>query len=74
MTLREFVELIASELSERGFAPVLAFGARPYRSDEVMFFTPAVSRLRDVLGWLPDSEIEGNIGHTIDWFLSHDQS
>jgi len=74
MTLREFVELIASELSKRGLAPSVAFGARPYRSDEVMFFAPRVDRLSNILGWLPTGDIRVNIGRTIDWCLCHDCS
>ena len=74
LTLREFVELVANELSERGLTPSLAFGARPYRSDEVMFYVPRVERLRDFLGWLPRCDIKVNIGRTIDWFLAHDYS
>jgi nucleoside-diphosphate-sugar epimerase len=70
-TLREFVELIASELSERGLAPSLAFGARPYRSDEMMFYAPRVERLRDILGWLPSGDITVNIGRAADWFLAN---
>ena len=69
--LREFVEEIASELSDRGLAASPSFGARPYRSDEVMFYVPRVERLRDILGWLPACDIKHNIGCTIDWFLSH---
>ena len=74
ITLRRFVELIASELKERGLAASPAFGARPYRSDEVMFFTPSVLRLRETLGWLPDCDIKTNMARTVDWFLSHGPS
>jgi nucleoside-diphosphate-sugar epimerase len=74
VTLREFVELIANELSERGLAASPAFGARPYRSDEVMFYVPRVERLHGILGWLPSRDIRVNIGRTIDWYLSHDCS
>jgi nucleoside-diphosphate-sugar epimerase len=71
MTLREFVELIAHELSARGLTPSLAFGGRPYRPDEVMFYVPQVERLRDILGWLPSGDIRVSVGRTIDWFLCH---
>ena len=74
MTLRKFVELIASELSQRGLPSTLAFGGRPYRCDELMFYAPVVERLHQAIGWLPSRNIKANIGRTIDWFLSHDCS
>jgi len=74
ITLRELVELIGEELSDRGRAPRLAFGARPYRSNEVMYFAPRVDCLCRTLGWLPNGDIRLNIGRTIDWFLSNDRS
>lgn len=74
MTLREFVELAARELSESGLTPSIAFGARPHRSDELMFYVPRVERLHDILGWLPSSNITANLGRTMDWLLAHDCS
>lgn len=74
MTLREFVGLIAGELSERGLTPSLAFGARSYRSDEPMFYVPRVDRLHEILDWLPSCDVKANIGRTVDWFLSHGRS
>jgi nucleoside-diphosphate-sugar epimerase len=73
-TVREFVELVASELSDRGLTSRLAFGERPYRSDEVMYYVPRMERLHDALGWLPSSDIRADIGRTIDWFLTYDCS
>jgi nucleoside-diphosphate-sugar epimerase len=72
LTLREFVERAASELSKRGLTPRLAFGAREYRRDEAMFYVPRVERLRDALGWLPSCDIRANIGRAIDWYLAND--
>ena len=53
ITLRAFVEAVADALRGAGFTPDLRFGARPYRSDEMMSYTADISLLRTTLGWTP---------------------
>ena len=53
ITLRAFVEGVADALRVAGFTPDLRFGARPYRSDEMMDYTADISLLRTTLGWTP---------------------
>lgn len=65
VTLRAFVELLAAALRRAGFAPDLRFGARSYRSDEMMNYTADVSLLRDTLGWLPATPLEDGLARLI---------
>jgi UDP-glucose 4-epimerase len=52
-TLRDFCEMLAEIMCEAGFAPVLRFGARPYRPDEILNYTADVSLLKETLNWVP---------------------
>ena len=57
ITLRAFVEAVADALCGSGLAPDLRFGARPYRSDEMMNYTADISLLRTTLGWTPPTPL-----------------
>ena len=57
ITLRAFVEAVADALRGSGLKPDLRFGARPYRSDEMMNYTAGISLLRDTLGWAPSTPL-----------------
>jgi nucleoside-diphosphate-sugar epimerase len=57
ITLRAFVETVADVLRAAGFTPDLRFGARPYRSDEMMNYTADISLLRQTLGWAPSTAL-----------------
>ena len=57
ITLRAFVEAVADVLRRAGFTPDLRFGARPYRSDEMMNYTADISLLRSTLGWTPPTPL-----------------
>ena len=57
ITLRTFIEAVAETLRGAGCAPDLRFGARPYRSDEMMNYTADISLLRDSLGWKPPTAL-----------------
>ena len=57
ITLRAFVEAVGEGLRGTGFTPDLRFGARPYRSDEMMDYTADISLLRATLGWVPSTPL-----------------
>ncbi len=57
ITLRAFVEAVADALRGIGLTPDLRFGARPYRSDEMMDYTADISLLRATLGWVPSTPL-----------------
>ena len=57
ITLRAFVEAVAQALRGTGLAPDLRFGARPYRSDEMMNYVPDIALLRTTLGWTPPTPL-----------------
>ena len=74
ITLRKFVELVGSEMAQRGFAPDLRFGARPYRTDEMMTYTADIGALTECLTWSPETTLEKGIGLTVDAMLAADPS
>lgn len=57
VTLRAFVEALAEALRRTGLTPELRFGARDYRSDEMMDYTADISLLRATLGWVPPTSL-----------------
>ena len=65
ITLRAFVETVAEALRGAGFAPDLRFGARPYRSDEMMNYTADISLLRATLGWIPSTPLAAGLGRML---------
>lgn len=57
ITLRSFLETLDQCLAERGLTPDLRFGARPYRSDELMTYTADIARLCKALAWTPSTTL-----------------
>ncbi len=55
--LRAFVETLSEVLRNRGLKPDLRFGAKPYRSDELMHYTANVDLLRETLRWVPSTPL-----------------
>jgi len=71
--LREFVALIAAEMSRRGYNPDLRFGELPYRDDEQMFYAPDVALCRRELNWLPSDDIPRLISEAVNEFCEGEQ-
>jgi nucleoside-diphosphate-sugar epimerase len=65
ITLRAFVEALAEALRAIGLEPDLQFGARPYRSDEMMDYTADVSLLRVTLDWVPSTPLAVGLGRLL---------
>ncbi len=65
ITLRTFIEAVADALRGAGFAPDLRFGARPYRSDEMMDYTAEISLLRETLGWTPATPLSAGLARML---------
>jgi UDP-glucose 4-epimerase len=65
ITLRAFLELLGRLLLEHGMTVDLRFGARPYRSDELMNYTADIKKLRKELGWTPQTSLEDGLSETI---------
>ena len=59
------MEAVAEALRGAGFAPDLRFGARPYRSDEMMNYTADISLLRATLGWIPSTPLAAGLGRML---------
>jgi nucleoside-diphosphate-sugar epimerase len=51
VTLREFVQVLADQLAAHGLCPVLKFGAKPYRSNEMMHYSADIERWKSLFGW-----------------------
>lgn len=49
----------------------LGFGQLRYREDQIMFLQTDVSRLREVVGWRPDTSLIDGLRQTIEWFREH---
>lgn len=65
ITLRAFVEAVAESLRSAGFASDLRFGARSYRSDEMMDYTADISLLRTTLGWMPSTPLRTGLARLL---------
>jgi UDP-glucose 4-epimerase len=51
VTLREFVQVLAEQLAAHGLCPVLKFGAKPYRPNEMMNYSANIERWKSLFGW-----------------------
>lgn len=69
ITLREYVELLATRLTARGLQPSLRFGAKPYRTNELMHYTADVTRWRNLFGWRPERSLAQGLEETLDSIL-----
>lgn len=71
ITLRSFLETLAQLLGQRGLDPDLRFGARPYRSDELMTYTAAIDQLCLELAWSPSTSMIAGLSATLDEYGFH---
>src|SRR5262249_37028070 len=62
--LKEIIELIRVEC---GSSLQPAYGAVPYRPDQVMHLQADVSKLRATIGWAPQISLEEGIRRTVAW-------
>lgn len=65
ISLRDFMETAAAVLETFQIRARFAFGARPYRQDEVMLALADTTRLRQILGWVPKTTIQDGLRQTI---------
>jgi nucleoside-diphosphate-sugar epimerase len=65
-TLRAFLEALRLLLLERGLRPDLRFGARCYRSNELMNYTADIERLRMTLDWFPSTSLHAGLSLMLD--------
>ena len=65
-TLRDFLEILSQLLLERGLKPDLRFGARPYRSDELMNYVANIEKLRTALAWSPSTSLSAGLSTMLD--------
>lgn len=61
ITLRSFLETLAQLLGQRGLTPDLHFGARPYRSDELMTYAADIALLHTELAWFPATPLAAGL-------------
>ncbi len=57
ITLRDFIEAVGDALRRIGLTPDLRFGARPYRSDEMMNYTANIALITETLNWKPSTPL-----------------
>ena len=69
VSLRQFVESLAGVLKDHGIKADLRFGARPYRTDELMVYCAEVSRLQSSLSWVPDTPLALGLAKTVRAYL-----
>lgn len=60
--LRDIVEVIRNEIP---MAVLPAFGALPYRSDQVMWLEADITKLSQATGWFPSTSLESGIRNTV---------
>lgn len=65
-TVRSFAETLGAALAARGRAPILAFGALPYRAGEPMVYVPDVSRIEEELGFQASISLESGLNAWLD--------
>jgi nucleoside-diphosphate-sugar epimerase len=65
ITVAALIERIAAET---GGAEFVRLGARPAPAGEPALLVPALSRLRDELGWTPAFSLERGIADTVAWW------
>jgi len=62
--LKQIIEAVRAELR----TPVVpAYGAIPYRPDQVMHLQADIAKLHAATGWLPQVGLEEGIRQTVDW-------
>ena len=62
--LKQIIEMIRAELH----SPVLpAYGAIPYRPDQVMHLQANIGKLHAATGWMPEVSLEEGIHQTVVW-------
>ena len=66
--LRDSIEYIAARVNP---GIPLAFGALPYREDQVMHLEADISRLQTLTGWEPVRSVSTPFDDTIEYFLAH---
>lgn len=49
----------------------MAFGAIPYRPDQVMHLQADIGRLRQVAGWSPNVALADGLARTVEWYREH---
>ncbi len=63
--LRETVRLLRDLVRPEG---EIAFGAAPYRPDQVMHLEADIGRLEEVAAWRPATKLEAGLEATVRWF------
>jgi UDP-glucose 4-epimerase len=66
ITLRDFIQAIANELSRHHITTDLRFGAKPYRPNELMNYTADISKLQDHLNWLPTTSLQQGLAEMVE--------
>lgn len=66
VTLRAFIETIADSLGAD--RELLAFGAQPYRENEMWHQTARIDSARELLGWEPTHRLEQGVAVTAAWY------
>jgi nucleoside-diphosphate-sugar epimerase len=69
LAVRGFIEIVADSLSIP--AGKLNFGVIPTREEEMQHAPVAVSRLKQLTDWLPQTEVRQGIHKTMDFLKSH---
>jgi nucleoside-diphosphate-sugar epimerase len=69
ITLRTFVDALANDLCQRGIKVDLRFGARPYRSDELMYYAATVDLFRATYGSALLTPLQVGIARTVEALL-----
>ncbi|MFN2492468.1 MAG: NAD-dependent epimerase/dehydratase family protein [Pyrinomonadaceae bacterium] len=67
-TLRSIVEQIRDLVNPK---LDLGFGAVPFRADQVMHLQANVERLREVVGWRPQTSLAEGLAKTVEWYREH---
>jgi nucleoside-diphosphate-sugar epimerase len=69
ITMRQLVEEIMRHFP--GSEGLVAFGAKPYRPDEMWFQGTRVDRAREVLGWRAATSLADGIARTVAWYRAN---
>jgi len=67
-TVRSIVEAVRARIPD---APPLAFGAVPFRADQVMHLEADTTRLRRDTGWAPIVAFDDGVSQTVQWIREH---
>ena len=66
IVLKDFINLVVTELRRRGVAATLAYGARPYRAGEPMVYVADTRRLVQDFGWKPATSLEVGVRQVVE--------